>query len=234
MPAPSEKAELTLSSKIKSQLRRISRSRSVPASWVERSKILLAYEDGASVATIVKRFGLSRGKVNRTVDRALSFGAITALDDLPRSGRPEKITKEAITWVVSTACKKPTGDAWRRPYRTCSLLARYLRENCLSTGHPSLLKISKGTVSTILRRNKLRPHKVNYYLENRDPEFDTKMKKVLSVYKAAAKAKKMPPTKQDLVFVSYDEKPGIQAIKNTAPDLPPAPGLHASWSRDHL
>ena len=33
--------------------------------------------------------------------------------------------------------------------------------------------------------------------------------------------------------VSYDEKPGIQAIENMAPDLPPVPGKHATISRDH-
>jgi hypothetical protein len=33
--------------------------------------------------------------------------------------------------------------------------------------------------------------------------------------------------------VSYDEKPGIQAIATTAPDLPPAPGVHANFAREH-
>ncbi len=36
-----------------------------------------------------------------------------------------------------------------------------------------------------------------------------------------------------VAVLSYDEKPGIQAIQNTAPDLPPVPGLHAAISRDH-
>src|SRR5712692_1420219 len=33
--------------------------------------------------------------------------------------------------------------------------------------------------------------------------------------------------------LSYDEKPGIQAIENTAPDLPPVPGKHGTVGRDH-
>ena len=32
---------------------------------------------------------------------------------------------------------------------------------------------------------------------------------------------------------SRDEKPGIQAIATTAPDLPPEPGVHATFGRDH-
>src|SRR5208282_747026 len=36
-----------------------------------------------------------------------------------------------------------------------------------------------------------------------------------------------------VVTVSVDEKPGVQAIANTAPDLPPVPGKHPTVSRDH-
>jgi transposase len=48
--------------------------------------------------------------------------------------------------------------------------------------------------------------------------------------KAAAKSKK--PDKS-VAIVSYDEKPGIQAIATTAPDLPPVPGVHATFAREH-
>jgi hypothetical protein len=36
-----------------------------------------------------------------------------------------------------------------------------------------------------------------------------------------------------VAIVSYDEKPGIQAIATTAPDLPPKPGVHATFARDY-
>src|SRR6266436_5709989 len=36
-----------------------------------------------------------------------------------------------------------------------------------------------------------------------------------------------------VAIVSYDEKPGIQALATTAPDLPPEPGVHATFARDH-
>ena len=35
------------------------------------------------------------------------------------------------------------------------------------------------------------------------------------------------------MFVSYDEKPGIQAIGGVAPDLAPQPGKHAATGRDY-
>jgi len=36
-----------------------------------------------------------------------------------------------------------------------------------------------------------------------------------------------------VAIVSYDEKPGIQAIATTSPDVPPEPGVHATFARDH-
>jgi len=42
------------------------------------------------------------------------------------------------------------------------------------------------------------------------------------------------PGLSDLMAVlSYDEKPGIQALERTGPDLPPAPGKHSAIGRDH-
>jgi hypothetical protein len=87
--------------------------------------------------------------------------------------------------------------------------------------------MSSGTVCKILGQEEIKPHKVRYYLERRAAEFEQKMAEVLCVYrevqvlkKAAAKSNK--PDKP-VAIVSYDEKPGIQAIATTAPDLPPEP-----------
>jgi hypothetical protein len=52
----------------------------------------------------------------------------------------------------------------------------------------------------------------------------------VQVLKKAAKSQK---PRQPVAIVSYDEKPGIQAIATTAPDLPPDPGIHATLARDH-
>src|SRR3984885_15185076 len=51
------------------------------------------------------------------------------------------------------------------------------------------------------------------------------------VSEAAAAA--VEQTTPNVAFVSYDEKPGIQAISNTAPDLPPVAGKHDCVARDH-
>ena len=51
-----------------------------------------------------------------------------------------------------------------------------------AAGHPSLALAAKATVQRILAEQHLQPHKVKYYLERRDPEFEIKMKEVLMVY----------------------------------------------------
>ena len=83
----------------------------------------------------------------------------------------------------------------------------------------------------------MKPHKVRYYLEKRDPAFAEKMAEVLCVYhevkvlkkKAAAALKKNEMPSDAVAVVSYDEKPGIQAIAMTGPDLPPRPECAPAW-----
>jgi len=85
----------------------------------------------------------------------------------------------------------------------------------------------------------VKPHKVRYYLEKRDPEFDPKMAEILRVYREVAVLREQGAAcaregiDDSQVIISYDEKPGIQAIGTTAPDLPPLPGRSPTVMRDH-
>jgi len=87
----------------------------------------------------------------------------------------------------------------------------------------------------ILRDAPIRPHKIKYYLERRDPEFDRKMKEVLIVYREVSQLVESPPPPGTLrtVTVSVDEKPGVQALATTSPDLLPVPGEHPEVGRDY-
>ena len=125
----------------------------------------------------------NRPKVERCVDKALSVGAVAALDDLPGRGRKREITEEARAWLVSLACRKPKELGHARELWTTALLAEHARARCREEGHPSLSMLAKGTVSKILSAQALRPHKVEYFLERRDPDFDRKMAQVPHVYR---------------------------------------------------
>src|SRR5262249_23913922 len=103
-------------------------------------------------------------------------------------------------------------------------------------------KLAQGTVCTILAEQEVKPHKVRYYLEQRDPEFEPKMAEILCVYRQVAmlrgQAESGESEGQDgggggLAIVSYEEKPGIQRIAPTAPERPPLPGTSPTVMRDH-
>ncbi len=86
----------------------------------------------------------------------------------------------------------------------------------------------------MLSKAQLKPHRIAYYLERRDPEFETKMAQVLHVYRQVQLLRDQGVEDPAmLAYVSYDEKPGLQALGNLAPDLPPVPGTHPGTSRDH-
>lgn len=209
-------------------------SRTKPAHHIQRAKILLLYDETGSVQETARRMGTNRMRVNRCVNKALSLGVTTALEDLPRRGRAPTISQDAVAWLVSIACRKPTEFGFAHEMWTTDLLASYAREKCVDSGHPSLARLSRGTVSKILNRQELKPHKVKYYLECRDPEFEGKFAEVLLFYKSVNFLLDTGLAElADTVFVSYDEKPGIQAIGRVAPDLPPVAGRYPCVRRDY-
>src|ERR1700746_1073144 len=214
----------------------LSRSRTEAARHVERAQMLLAYRQQRSFFAVGQRLGVHHQTVQRCVERALAYGALAALDDRPRPGKEPTITPEAKAWLVSLACDKAKEHGYPHELWTTRLLARQARERGPAAGHECLARLVQGTVCKILGQEDIKPHKVRYYLERRDAEFEQKMAQVLCVYRevqvlkeATAESKK---SAKSAAIVSYDEKPGIQAIATTAPDLPPAPNVHATFARD--
>ena len=90
---------------------------------------------------------------------------------------------EAKAWLVNIACSKPKYFGMAAELWTQKALAGYARKHAAKAGHPSLSMAGKATVNRILKKQALQPHKVKYYLEKRDPAFESKMKDVLLVYK---------------------------------------------------
>jgi len=229
-----KRAMLLLENGVRDRLQKLSNSRTESASRVERAQILLGYAGGESVSSIARRLRTNRPKVERCIDKALGLGALAALSDMPRGGRTRTITPEARAWVLSLACRKPKDLGYSYELWTTRLLSQHIREHCVDAGHPSLARLARGTVSKMLRQSKIRPHKITYYLQRRDPEFESKMAQVLFVYKEVELASRKDDESADMVaYLSYDEKPGIQAIANTCEDLPPVPGEHTCVFRDY-
>src|ERR1700730_7576343 len=216
MAAPRRVIELAIGADDLSRLEVIARSRARPASGAERARILLAYRSEPSSTAVGARIGVTHHTVQRCLRRAVGLGPMAALDDSPRPGKAPQITAEAKAWLVSLACQKAKDFGYPHELWTTRLLARHGRTHAMAAGHACLTHIVQGTVCKILAAHAIKPHKVRYYLERRDEAFETKMAEVLCVYREVAILKESESAPAALAIISYDEKPGIQAIGNTA------------------
>ena len=170
--------ELSLGDAETAKLRSIAQSRTEPANRVERARILLAYREDPSFFAVGRALGLHHQTVQRCVERAVAEGPLAALDDRPRPGREPTITLEAKAWLVSLACRKAKDLGYPHELWTTRLLARHAREHGPAEGHACLANLAQGTVCKILDQEEVKPHKVRYYLEQRDPDFAEKMAEV--------------------------------------------------------
>jgi transposase len=226
------RASLSLTEEMRATLTTISRSRTESAARVRRAQILLAYSDGRRVTDIAREMATTRPLVERVIDKALAFDPLQALKDLPRPGRTPQVDDEAKSWVLSIACRKPKELGYAHEFWTYSLLAQHIRTHCEAAGYPVLARFGKGRLHDLLSKSNIKPHKISYYLERKDPEFDRKMADVLCVYKEVQMLNASAVERQS-VTLSYDEKPGIQALAGIAADLAPVPHVYSNVARDY-
>jgi transposase len=236
MARKTKRAKLLLTTEQQVKLSQLSQSRKAPLREVQRAKILLQYANGESISQIQKIVNVSRPTIYKCIDKALAAGIDAGLKDFFHRPFDPKIDDAAKTWVVNLACTKPKDHGLAAELWTYSELAKYTRKNAPQAGHQSLAKAAKATVWRILSVNEIRPHKIKYYLERRDPDFEQKMQEVLMVYQEVNIQNDQETTDTmypSMITVSVDEKSGVQAIATVAPDLPPTSGRHKSVGRDY-
>lgn len=233
MAGRSKRPRLKLSDEEVERLKSLHESRTAPWRETQRARIVLRYHSGESVTEIAKAVGMTRKSVGKWIGKALEMGSGAALKDTYHRPKAPVITEDAKAWVVHLACSKPKDLGYAAEVWTRSALARHVREHAGQAGYASLARAAKATVHRILASQPLHPEKVKYYLERRDPEFQAKMREVLLVYQEVALQNQNGGIIPTIITVSVDEKPGLQAIANTAPDLPPVPGKYSRVGRDH-
>jgi len=235
MPRKSQKAKLIFDEKQKEQLKTISQSRKAPIREVQRANILLRYSEDIPITEIENMVQVSRPTIYKWIEKALAMGIQEGLKDKYHRSKEPVITEEAKAWVINIACKKPTDFGYAAEMWTRSALAEHVKRYAPAAGHDCLKKAAKATMQRILDGHPIRPHKIAYYLERRDPDFEQKMRDILCVYKevnvqnAATAAGEIP----SIITVSVDEKPGVQAIKNIAPDIMPDTQKQSRVMRDY-
>lgn len=230
---------IILSDDDRSYLETQTRARTIQAQTVNRARILLLKADGTSIDAIADKVGMNRKSVMLCINKYLEGGVENALFDAPGRGRNAEITDDEKAWIINIACQKPVDFGYSAEVWTRALLTKHINKFAEEAGHIRLSTISQSKVRTILEEADIKPNKISYYCENRDPDFDQKMHNVLLVYKQLSmqfdENGKLLPFDDDNQIVhvlSYDEKPGIQATANTSDDLLPDEN-HKTISRDY-
>ncbi len=236
MARKTQRPPLVLTEDQRLMLKDLAGSRTAPLREVERAKVLLGYSKGVSISDLSRQIGVGRPMIYKCIDKALAKGVLMGLKDTYHRPYEPEITDEAKAWVVGIACSKPLDHGLAAELWSISGLARFVSEHADAAGFPRLSNAGKSTIWRILDENEIKPHKIRYYLEKRDPEFDRKMQEVLMVYSQVsiyAQGEVQPGRTSPVYSVSVDEKPGVQAVGLSAPDLPPVPGKAATIGRDY-
>ncbi len=215
------------------------RARTIQAQTANRARILLLKADGCSVDDIADKVGINRKSVMLCLNKYAEGGVENALFDAPGRGRNAEITDDEKAWIINLACQKPRDFGYAAETWTYAKLTSHINKNAEEAGFLRLSTIHKSTVHSILDDAEIKPFRIKYYCENRDPDFDSKMHNVLLVYKQLSfqfdENGEFIPWEEDgqtVHVLSYDEKPGIQAIATTSEDLLPDE-THSTISRDY-
>ena len=198
-----------------------------------RAKILLLKNEGDSNAYIVRKLDICRQSVRLCIDKYIDGGLECALRDHEGRGRKAEITDSDITWVINKACQKPKEFGYSAELWYPASFTRFINSIAEEEGHPRMATVTETTLRKIMANAKIRPFKVTYYCERRDPDFDSKMHDVLVIYKQISlqfdeEGNLIPQEGTPVHTLSYDEKPGVQATGTTAEDRPPIPGTDKS------
>jgi len=217
---------IDLSESDKKYLATLLRSRTEQAQIVQRARVLLLRAKGTALSDIAEKVGININSVRLCLEKYKEGGVDNALVDAPGRGRNPEITDEEKAWILSIACQRPYDVGIPAELWTQARLTSYLNGKAEESGYIRLSTISKSSVQKILEEAKIKPHRIRYYCEKRDPEFEAKMNDVLVVYKQVEmqfdeQGNLLPFEDVKINTISYDEKPGIQAIANTSPDRMP-------------
>jgi transposase len=191
-------SDIMLSGDQQLELSRIAQSRSLPAGYVFRARLILLLAEGASFSAIKQRLGTTAPTISRWKQRFLASG-IDGLDTNHPGQTASVLTPKLRARILSATRKKPKDGS---THWSCRKLA-------------AALDVSKDAVHRVWKEAGLKPHRLERYMASDDPEFEAKAADIIGLY--------LNPPQHAAVFC-VDEKTAIQALDRLDPVLPLSPG----------
>jgi len=171
---------ITLKQEDRELLEKLAKSQTAEYRKVQRAKILLMSADGMLNSEIASSIGVHRNTVATFVTKYIAADLDYAINDPARSGKPGSISDEEKAWITNIACTKPKDNGLAEELWTYRSLQKYIRTQCGDAGYQGLSKISHNTVRMILESNGIKPNKMAYYLERKDPDFESKIRGIFT------------------------------------------------------
>src|SRR5438105_8144349 len=191
-------SEVSLTSNQRSELSSIAQSRTLPAGYVFRAKLILMLAEGASFNTIKRRLQTSAPTIIRWKQRFLESG-LDGLDTYHPGQQATVLTPALRARILSATRKNPSDGS---THWSCRKLA-------------AALGVSKDAVHRVWKEAGIKPHRLERYMASDDPDFETKAADIIGLY--------LRPPQHAAVFC-VDEKTAIQALDRLDPVLPLSPG----------
>jgi transposase len=191
-------SDIMLSGDQQLELSRIAQSRSLPAGYVFRARLILLLAEGASFSAIKQRLGTTAPTISRWKQRFLTSG-IDGLDTNHPGQTASVLTPKLRARILSATRKKPKDGS---THWSCRKLA-------------AALDLSKDAVHRVWKEAGLKPHRLERYMASADPEFEAKAADIIGLY--------LNPPQHAAVFC-VEEKTAIEALDRLDPVLPLSPG----------
>ena len=180
------------------------RTRTIQAQVVDRTKMLLYKAQGESNGSIASRLDVNINTVKLCLSKFKEGGVQRALFDDQRKGRPAEITDDAVAWIINIACQCPADLGYSQERWTLKNLHQRIQNHAEEAGVSRLKTITKPMIQKILKRSDIKPFKIKYYCEKRDPDFESKMHDVLVVYKQVS----MQFDEEGNIIIPHDQPNG--------------------------
>jgi transposase len=189
-----------------------------------RAQIVLAAARGRENARIAADLRITVDTVRKWRGRFAGRG-LDGLRDLPRSGRPRRISELTRAAIVALACQLPAATGvplsrWTGP----ELLAEVTRAG-------TDCELSASSVLRILAEHPFKPWQYQSWISPRDPDFEAKAALILDLYQGYYQGTRLQPGDR---ILSVDAKPSIQARGRCRPTVPAARGRPAKVEHEYV